>query len=46
MGGPAREATGTYDLMWWISIALSLAAAAVHLPILERRAPQWAPSAA
>jgi hypothetical protein len=40
------EATGTYDLMWWISIALSLAAAAVHLPILERRAPQWAPSPA
>jgi predicted MFS family arabinose efflux permease len=46
LGGAVYEATGTYDLMWWISIALSLAAAAVHLPILERRAPQWAPSAA
>ena len=46
MGGAVYEATGTYDAMWWISIALSLAAAAVHLPILERRAPQWAPSAA
>jgi MFS family permease len=46
LGGVVYEATGTYDLMWWISIALSLAAAAVHLPILERRAPQWAPSPA
>ena len=46
LGGAVYEATGTYDAMWWISIALSLAAAAVHLPILERRAPQWAPSAA
>ena len=46
LGGAVYEATGTYDAMWWICIALSLAAAAVHLPILERRAPQWAPSAA
>ena len=46
LGGAVYEATGTYDPMWWISIALSLAAAAVHLPILERRAPQWAPSPA
>ena len=46
LGGAVYEAAGTYDPMWWISIALSLAAAAVHLPILERRAPRWAPSAA
>ena len=46
LGGAVYEATGTYDLMWWISIALSLTAAALHLPILERRAPQWAPVAA
>jgi predicted MFS family arabinose efflux permease len=46
LGGVVYEATGAYDLMWWLSIALALAAAAVHLPILERRAPQWAPSAA
>jgi DNA ligase D-like protein (predicted 3'-phosphoesterase) len=38
--------TGNYDLMWWLCIGLSLAAAAVHLPISERRAPQWAPSPA
>lgn len=46
MGGAVYESTGGYEAMWWISIALSLAAAAVHLPILERRAPEWAPSAA
>ena len=46
LGGAVYEATGTYDLMWWISIALSLTAAALHLPILERRAPQWAPAVA
>jgi predicted MFS family arabinose efflux permease len=46
LGGVVYESTGTYDLMWWLSIALALAAAAVHLPISERRAPAWAPSTA
>ena len=46
LGGAVYEATGAYDLMWWLSIALSLAAAAAHLPILERRAPRWAPAPA
>jgi predicted MFS family arabinose efflux permease len=46
LGGVVYESTGAYDLMWWLSIALALAAAAVHLPILERRAPEWAPSPA
>ena len=32
--------------MWWLAIALGLAAAAVHLPISERRAPALAPAAA
>jgi predicted MFS family arabinose efflux permease len=39
LGGLVYDATGTYDLMWWLSIALGLAAAIVHLPIQERRAP-------
>jgi MFS family permease len=38
LGGLVYDATGTYDLMWWLSIALGLAAAIVHLPIQERRA--------
>jgi predicted MFS family arabinose efflux permease len=46
LGGVVYEATGAYDAMWWLSIALALAAAVVHLPISERRAPQWAPSTA
>ena len=46
LGGAIYEATGAYDAMWWISIALGLGAAIVHLPIHERRAPRWAPAPA
>ena len=46
LGGAVYERTGAYELMWWLSIALGLAAAAVHLPISERRAPRWAVSPA
>jgi MFS family permease len=46
LGGAVYEATGAYDAMWWLSIALGLAAAVVHLPIHERRAPRWVPAAA
>ena len=46
LGGVVYEATGAYDLMWWLSIVLGLAAAIVHLPINEQRAPAWAPSPA
>ena len=38
LGAVVYEGTGTYDLMWWLCIALSLAAAVVHLPIAERPA--------
>ncbi len=44
LGGAVHDATGSYDLMWWLSIALGLAAAIVHLLIQERRAA--APAAA
>ena len=46
LGAVVYEATGTYDLMWWLSIALSVAAAVVHVPIAERRAPRLAAEAA
>ncbi len=36
-GGVAFTATGSYDWMWYVDIALALAAAAVHLPIREAR---------
>ncbi|MDA0982944.1 MAG: MFS transporter [Proteobacteria bacterium] len=37
LGGQAYEATGSFDWMWSIDIALCLFAAAVHLPIREAR---------
>jgi predicted MFS family arabinose efflux permease len=46
LGGAIYEATGAYDLVWYAAIALSLAAAAVHLPIRERRAPRLVPAPA
>jgi len=35
LGGRAFEATGSYDLVWAIDIALALGAALIHLPIRE-----------
>ena len=46
LGGVVFEATGAYELMWWLSIVLGLAAAIVHLPIHEQRAPRWVASPA
>jgi predicted MFS family arabinose efflux permease len=46
LGGVVYEATGSYDLMWWLCVALAFGAALVHLPINERRAVALAPSAA
>ena len=46
LGGTVYETTGNYDLMWLLCIALSVGAAIVHLPIVEKRAPRWAPSPA
>lgn len=34
--GRVFDATKSYDLMWWVSVALGIFAAAVHLPIRER----------
>jgi predicted MFS family arabinose efflux permease len=36
LAGILYDATKSYDTMWWISIAVGLMAAAVHLPIRER----------
>jgi predicted MFS family arabinose efflux permease len=47
LGGKAFEATGSYDWMWWIDIALAVGAALLHLPIREARvAPRAAAAAA
>ena len=42
LGGSVYTATGAYDLMWGLSIALGAFAALVHLPIAERPAPRAA----
>jgi predicted MFS family arabinose efflux permease len=36
LAGYLYDATRSYDMMWWISIALGLFAAAIHWPIQER----------
>jgi MFS family permease len=36
LGGVVFDATGSYDVIWWISVALGIAAALLHWPIDER----------
>lgn len=36
LGGRLQAATGNYDAIWWIAIALGVAAAIIHWPIDER----------
>lgn len=36
MGGYLFDQFGTFDPIWWISIALGLIAAIIHLPIVEK----------
>jgi len=36
LGGRLYDVTGSYDVVWWIAIALGIFAAIVNLPIRER----------
>jgi predicted MFS family arabinose efflux permease len=36
LAGVAFDTFGSYDAMWWLSIALGLGSAALHWPIVER----------
>jgi predicted MFS family arabinose efflux permease len=36
LGGQIQSTTGSYDLVWWMAIALSLVAAALCLPVREK----------
>lgn len=37
LGGYVYDATGSYDIVWWIAVALGLVAAGLHWPIREPR---------
>lgn len=36
LGGRLYDMTGSYDVVWWLAIALGIASAVVNLPIRER----------
>ncbi len=36
LAGYLFDSTGSYELMWWINVGLGIAAALIHLPIVER----------
>ena len=36
LGGLVYDTTKSYDMMWWISVALGVFAALIHWPIAER----------
>lgn len=42
LGGAAYEQTGSYALVWWAGVLLAVIAAALHWPISESRAPNFA----
>ena len=44
LGGLVFEATGSYDLVWWLSVFFGVASAVINLPIVEK--PVARPSAA
>jgi MFS family permease len=46
LGGRLFDAYGTYDVVWWLGVALGIAAAIVHLPIREAPVPRLAAAAA
>ena len=41
-GGYVYDPTGSYDIVWWVAVALGLAAALLHWPINERPVPRLA----
>lgn len=42
LGGRLYDTTGSYDIVWWLSVALGVFAFIVHLPIREQRQPRFA----
>ncbi len=46
LGGRIFDTTGSYTLMWWITIVAGLTAALLTLPVDERQIPRGAPTPA
>ena len=44
LGGRLYDTTGSYDVVWWLGVALGIFAGIVHLPIEERPAYSAAPA--
>ena len=42
IGGIAFERTGSYDLVWWLSVLFGVLSAVINLPIVEKPVPQLA----
>jgi MFS family permease len=45
LGGKLYDSTGSYDVVWWIAVALGLFAAAANLPVKESAIARPAPAA-
>jgi len=43
-GGYLYDVTGSYDVIWWVAVALGIAAALLHWPIEERLVSRPAPT--
>ena len=46
LGGKLYDATGSYDVVWWIAVALGVFAAIVNLPVREHAIARRAPAPA
>ena len=44
LGGRLFDSYGSYDIVWWMAVALGIAAAIVHMPIVERQVERPAPA--
>jgi hypothetical protein len=43
LGGILYEQTGSYDVVWWLSVVLGVISAVINLPIIEKPIERLAP---